>query len=99
MRLPDLSRPVPDRAESVQGPILYGPRTVTPVEIERLKKLKKWRERVGKRLAIDPALVWPTASLERLANATRTLAAELKSSDVRRWQREQFATSLEAFLV
>ena len=83
----------------IDGPILYRPRTVTPAEIDRLKKLKKWRERVGKRLAIDPALVWPTASLERLANAAPTLAAELKSSDVRRWQREQFATSLEAFLV
>ena len=71
----------------------------TPVEIDRLQLLKGWRANQGSRLSIDPALVWPMVSLERLAKAPSTLEAELQSPEVRRWQSEQFATSLGASLV
>jgi ribonuclease D len=72
---------------------------MTPIEIERLQILKKWRVNLGGQLSIDPSLVWPMGSLERLAKAPRTLGAELQSPMVRQWQREQFATSLGAALV
>ena len=81
------------------NPIRYSRQPVTPIEIGRLQILKKWRVNLGRQLSIDPALAWPMASLERLAKAPLTLGAELQSPDVRQWQREQFATSLEASLV
>ena len=71
----------------------------TPTEVARLRTLKKWRVNLGSQLSIDPALLWPMASLERLARAPRTLGAELRSGEVRQWQHEQFATSLGASLV
>ena len=80
----------------ISNPIRYSIQPVTPIEIERLQILKKWRMNLGGQLSIDPALVWPMASLERLAKAPRTLGAELQSPEVRQWQREQFATSLGA---
>ena len=83
----------------ISNPIRSSIRAMTPVEIERLQILKKRRSNLGRQLSIDPALVWPMASLERLAKAPRTLGAELQSPEVRQWQRDQFATSLGASLV
>ena len=83
----------------IGNPIRERRRQVTPVEIERLRKLKKWRADLGRQLSIDPALVWPMVSMERLAKAPRTLGSEVHSGEVRQWQREQFTTSLEASLV
>jgi len=83
----------------ISNPNRYSIQPVTPIEIERLQILKKWRVSLGSHLSIDPALVWPMASLERLAKAPRTLGAELQSPEVRQWQREQFAASLGAALV
>ncbi len=80
-------------------PIRYSTQPLTPIEIERLQILKKWRANQGIQLSIDPALVWPMASLERIAKAPHTLDAELGSAEVRQWQRERFATSLRASLV
>ena len=83
----------------ITNPIRYSVQPMTPIEIERLQILKEWRGNLGRQLSIDPALVWPMASLKRLAKAPRTLGAELQSLEVRQWQREQFATSLGASLV
>ena len=83
----------------IKTPMRHSIPPVTPIEIERLRILKKWRMNLGSHLSIDPALVWPVVSLERLARAPRTLGAELQSPEVRQWQREQFATSLGASLV
>ena len=83
----------------ISNPIRYSIQPATPIDIERLQILKKWRVNLGSQLSIDPALVWPMVSLERLAKAPRTLGAELQSPEVRQWQREQFAMSLEASLV
>ena len=83
----------------ISNPIRYSKQPMTPIEIQRLQILKRWRVNLGRELSIDPALVWPMASLERLAKAPRTLGAEFQSHEVRQWQREQFATLLEATLV
>ena len=83
----------------ISNPTRYSMRQVTPIEIERLQMLKEWRMNLGNQLSIDPALVWPMVSLERLAKAPRTLSAELLSSEVRLWQRKQIAASLGASLV
>ena len=77
-------------------PIRPGNQRAAPIETDRLQKLKNWRANHGAQMAIDQALVWPMASLERLAKAPRNLQAELHSPEVRHWQREQFATSLAA---
>ena len=83
----------------IGNPVRPRRRAATQIEIERLQMLKRWRVNMGKQLSIDPALVWPMASLERLAKAPAALGAELCAGEVRRWQREQFATSLGASLV
>jgi len=67
-------------------------------QIKRLGLLKIWRTSLGETLSLDPSLLWPKASLERLAKAPDTLEIELKSKDIRHWQREQFASSLQDFL-
>ena len=83
----------------IGNPIYFSVPAATRVEIDRLQVLKKWRAKLGMQLSIDPALVWPMASLERLGRAPHALGAELRSPEVRRWQIEQFATSLRASLV
>ena len=83
----------------ISNPIRSRTERATQIEIDRLQILKKWRADLGMELSIDPALVWPMASLERLGKAPRTLGAELQSPEVRQWQCEQFATSLGASLV
>lgn len=67
-------------------------------QIKRLGLLKIWRTSQGETLSLDPSLLWPKASLERLARAPDTLEIELKSKDIRHWQREQFTSSLQDFL-
>ena len=83
----------------IGNPIRHRIQPVTSLEIERLKMLKRWRTNLGTQLSIDPALVWPMASLERLAKVPSTLDAEIRVPEVRQWQREQFATSLAASLL
>jgi ribonuclease D len=63
-------------------------------EQERLKRLKAWRASISTSLFLDPSLIWPTVSLERISIAPNTLDIELKSSDIRHWQRERFVSSL-----
>ena len=63
-------------------------------QMANMKQLKAWRTAQGKRLSLDQSLIWPADSLDRLARAPSTLAKELTSPDVRRWQVTQFADSL-----
>ena len=63
----------------------------------RLLNLKEWRADLGRRLALHPGLLWPAASLERLAASPESLDEELGSPDVRRWQRREFGISLRSF--
>ena len=60
----------------------------------RLKVLKTWRKEQGERLSLDPGLLWPAVSLERLARRPDSLASELTSPEVRRWQEREFGASL-----
>jgi ribonuclease D len=67
-------------------------------QVQRLSQLKEWRATQGAALSLDPSLLWPTASLVRLAKAPDTLSLELASADIRRWQRDRFGSALRAYL-
>jgi ribonuclease D len=67
-------------------------------QFRRLGRLKAWRISLGAALSLDPSLLWPMASLERLARVPQTFNAELSSPDIRHWQRAQFSGPLRAFL-
>ena len=88
--------------EGINAPRVRRPRKarVLPVagEAERLQGLKAWRSNEGERLGLDPALLWPMPSLERLARAPETLEAELGAPEVRRWQGRHIAPALRAYL-
>ena len=59
----------------------------------RLQKLKHWRADKGAALGLDPALIWPAASLERLAQEPATWDGE-GTAEVRAWQRREFGGEL-----
>ena len=59
-----------------------------------LYKLKQWRISHGKRLSLDPALLWPMKSLQRIARHPDKLESELQDPDVRHWQRKELGKSL-----
>jgi ribonuclease D len=67
-------------------------------EVKRLSHLKEWRTSLGSSLSLDPSLLWPLTSLERLAKAPDTLSVELTSDNIRHWQRDVVASSLQACL-
>ncbi|MBF8267324.1 MAG: ribonuclease [Dehalococcoidia bacterium] len=71
----------------------------TQEQMARLQMLKAWRSALGERLSMDPSLLWPTVSLERLAGQTSTLDAELAAPEVRAWQLQEFGASLRTLLV
>lgn len=71
---------------------------MTREQVQRLGRLKAWRVSLGTTLSLDPSLLWPTASLERLAKAPNMLDSELTSADIRRWQRDRFTAALSAYL-
>jgi ribonuclease D len=68
------------------------------VEAERLNKLKEWRIAEGEKLSMDPSLLWPMRSLERLAREPESFDGELASPDIRRWQRGEFEAAVRALL-
>ena len=63
-------------------------------EAERLTKLKEWRIAEGEKLSMDPSLLWPMRSLERLAREPEKFDEELESSEIRRWQRGEFQAAV-----
>jgi ribonuclease D len=65
---------------------------------DRLTRLKAWRTAQGKALELDPALLWPAASLERLSRDNGNLDEEFASPEVRRWQAREFGEPLRKFL-
>lgn len=67
-------------------------------KLQRLKRLKAWRTSISTSLSLDPSLLWPTVSLDRLSKNPGTFNVELPSSDIRRWQRDRFASSLSILL-
>lgn len=69
------------------------PRMAAP-EKKRLEKLKAWRKAHGEELKIDLSIIWPMASLERLAWEPETVDEETRAQEVRRWQAAEFGPSL-----
>ena len=68
----------------------------------RLQLLKRWRLRQAASLDLNPALVWPSASLERLAlrwNGPSAKSPDDGAQDVRHWQRREFSQGLRQALV
>lgn len=73
-----------------------------PESNARLRSLKGWRIRQGDSLDLDPALIWPAASLERLALHWNGSAAEYLDGgarEVRDWQRREFSRDLRTAMV
>jgi len=71
---------------------------MSPEQERRLNRLKSMA-RVNERITFSrPLPHLPTSSLERLARAPDTLGVELTSANIRRWQRERFASSLHVYL-
>ena len=89
--------------DGLAAPPIHRPPTMTAErvsheQIQRLSHLKAWRASLSATLSLDPSLLWPTASLERLAKAPDTLSVELTSANIHHWQRDHFASSLHAYL-
>jgi ribonuclease D len=78
----------------------------TPQARRRLQELKKWRIERGEKLGLDPALLWPAVSLERMASHPESQEAELMATEtpangtdvVRAWQRREFAEEIQEVL-
>ena len=67
----------------------------------RLSILKEWRLRKGTEMSLDPAVMWPVASLQRIARKPEELSEELSDEnnpDVRNWQKKLFAKELEILI-
>jgi ribonuclease D len=92
---PDLQQAL---REGQSAPPLQRPRVpyerLNPEQSTCLFRLKAWRTALGAKLSLDPSLLWPAISLERLAKAPDSYDTEIFSASVRAWQREQFAESL-----
>ena len=68
----------------------------SPEAATRLRGLKNWRQDQAAALQIHPSLIWPTRSLERIAEAPpqpRRLP-DCRHPDIRHWQRRQFGPQL-----
>jgi len=87
----------------LQSPSFYVPSKnrppiMQPAQKKRLDLLKSWRINTGAKLNIDPSLVWPTSSLERMAMNVNLIKNEINSSEVRRWQVKSFLKNLSTFM-
>jgi len=84
----------------ITAPPIHQPHLIKAVraseeQVQRLSRLKEWRTSLGTSLSLDPSLLWPLTSLERLAKAPDTLSVELKCDEIRHWQRNVVASSLQ----
>ena len=61
---------------------------------KRFKVMKEWRLEHSKTLVLDAGLLWPMASLERLAKNPNAMDDEIGASDVRQWQQDTLGQSL-----
>jgi len=65
----------------------------------RLTALKKWRLGKGEELSLDPAVIWPTSSLQNIARKPDCFEKEInKNSDIRNWQKNVFSNELKNFI-
>jgi ribonuclease D len=91
----------------IQGPLVHRPEAPrrfnpwTPESKDPLQRLKRRRASLGASLQMDPALVWPAHSLERVALDPDTWRAEFLddgNKDGRHWQRREFSQGLMELL-
>ena len=66
---------------------------------QRLKELKQWRKNHGARLEVDPSLLWPTSSLNRLSRFPEALDSEYQEGDIRKWQFKEFGENIRSCLL
>jgi ribonuclease D len=95
---PPIHRTPPITTEHMSEDELQRLKFIREEQDQRLKRLKAWRASIGTSLSLDPSLLWPTVSFERLSKDPDTFNVELTSSDIRRWQRDRFASSLSVLL-
>ena len=65
---------------------------------ERFDHLKTWRIKISKKLNLAPSIIWPLASLNRLAKKSHQLELELSNISIKNWQKEMFSKNLDKFL-
>ena len=61
----------------------------------RLKELKEWRKSLGDAISVDPSLLWPTNSLNRLSRDLCSFEEEISEPEVRKWQVMEFGSRLK----
>ena len=86
------------RSQSLYLPQKKRNPAMKPAQKKRLELLKSWRINLGAELNIDPSLVWPTVSLERIARNAALTKNELDSAEVRHWQVKNFQKNLTTFI-
>ena len=64
----------------------------------RRAALKAWRSELGESLGLDPPMLWPMSSLQRLSRAPDALADVTRSAEVRQWQRAEFGDAIRKVL-
>ena len=64
----------------------------------RLRSLKLWRKNLGGELGLDPSILWPTSSLNKLSRSPGDLEMEIEHPEVRTWQRREFEDLLKTTL-
>lgn len=93
--------------KAMKGPEFYRPgvkhesRAWTTKSREILKLLKRWRQDKSTELSLDPSLLWPTRSFERIALDISAWESEITYSEatsVRAWQIAQFANEISSQL-
>ena len=70
----------------------------TKAQSSRLTILKRWRLGKGTELSMDPSLLWPMKSLERIARDPNLLDKEFTAEEIRKWQLSEFSDSLRKFV-
>ena len=77
--------PRPERSEPYTDPW-------SPESRDRLKSLKRWRALISDELGLAVSHIWPTPSLERIAQRPGRIERELAGGEgeVRRWQTAEF---------
>ena len=64
----------------------------------RYETLRRWRNQLGQDLGLSPGLLWPKASLTRLAWNPGDLQSEFARPEVRDWQEREFGSALSKVL-
>jgi ribonuclease D len=103
-----LKRAEPELREALERG-RHAPPVIVPVSRRRspwrqaslnlLAALKTWRKKQGEVLRLDPSLLWPASSLERMALHPETKDRELfepHNNDVRVWQQNMFNEQIAA---